>query len=44
MKDYQNWHLNTNQWENEVEVTPKRDGKASSRKRFDEYRINEGSQ
>jgi hypothetical protein len=30
------------QWENEVEV-PKRDGQTSSRKRIEEYRINEPS-
>jgi hypothetical protein len=36
--------LNTNQWENEAEVNPRTDGKASSWKRVEEYRINKPSQ
>jgi hypothetical protein len=44
MTDYQNCHLNTDQWENEVQVIPKRDGKTSSWKRVEEYRINKPSQ
>jgi hypothetical protein len=43
MRDYQNLHLNTNQWENEVEVVPKTDGKTRSWKRVEEYRINKPS-
>jgi hypothetical protein len=39
-RDHGIWHLNTNQWENEIEVIPKRDGKTSSWKRVEEYRIN----
>jgi hypothetical protein len=41
---YQNLHLNSNQWEKEVEVVPETDGKSSSYKKVEEYRINEPSQ
>jgi hypothetical protein len=44
MTDYQNYHLNTNQWENDIEVVPERDGKVSSWKRVEEYGINKPSQ
>jgi cell fate (sporulation/competence/biofilm development) regulator YmcA (YheA/YmcA/DUF963 family) len=36
--------LNTNQWENEVDVVPKINGNTSSWKRLEEYRINKPSQ
>jgi hypothetical protein len=29
-QDYQNWHLNTEQWEKEIEVVPERYGKTNS--------------
>jgi hypothetical protein len=41
---YQNLHLNSNQWEKEVEVVPETDEKSSSYKKVEEYRINEPSQ
>jgi hypothetical protein len=39
MSDFQNYPLNTNRWESEVEVVPERDGMTSSWKRVEEYRI-----
>jgi hypothetical protein len=40
MMDYQIWHLNRNQWENKIHSIHKRDGKASSWKRVEEYKLN----
>jgi hypothetical protein len=39
MTDYQNWHLNTNEWENNIQSIPKRDGKTSSWKRAKNTRL-----
>jgi hypothetical protein len=39
-RDHRSYHLNTNQWENEIEVIPERDGETSSWKRVEEYRLN----
>jgi hypothetical protein len=42
--DFQNYPLNTNQWESEVKVVPKRDEKTSSWKSVEEYRIKKPNQ
>jgi hypothetical protein len=40
MGDCQNQHLNTNRWKNEIKGAPERDGKISSWKKVEEYRLN----